>query len=71
MGVQRDSILAIHRPQEIYDSVRRKVLCIILLECGVPMTPVRLIKMCLNLTNNEVHIAKHLSHNTYLNKYKF
>jgi hypothetical protein len=30
-----------------YDSVRRKVLYNILIECGVPMKLVRLIKVCL------------------------
>jgi hypothetical protein len=29
-----------------YDSVRREVLCNILIECGVPMKLIRLIKMC-------------------------
>jgi hypothetical protein len=28
---------------------------------GVPMKLVRLFKMCLNETNNKVHIGKHLS----------
>jgi hypothetical protein len=33
-----------------YDSVRRKVLYNILIQFGVPLKPVRLIKMCLNKT---------------------
>jgi hypothetical protein len=36
------------RLQEVYDSVRREVLYNILIEFGVPMKLVRLIKMCLN-----------------------
>jgi len=31
-----------------YDSVRREVLCNILIEFAIPMKLVRLIKMCLN-----------------------
>jgi hypothetical protein len=34
--------------KKAYDSIRREVLYIILIECGEPMKPVRLIKMCLN-----------------------
>jgi hypothetical protein len=34
--------------KEAYDSVRREVLYNILIEFGVPMELVRLIKMCLN-----------------------
>jgi hypothetical protein len=47
--------------------VRREVLYNILIEFGVPMKPVRLIKMCLNETYStgikysKVHIGKHLS----------
>jgi hypothetical protein len=33
----------------------------ILIEFGVPMTLVRLIKMCLNETHSNVRIGKHLS----------
>jgi hypothetical protein len=43
-----------------YDSVMREVFYNMLVECGVLMKPVRLIKMCLNGTY-KVHIAKHLS----------
>jgi hypothetical protein len=35
----------------------------ILIEFGVPMKLVRLIKMCLSETYSEVHIGKHLSDN--------
>jgi hypothetical protein len=41
--------------------VRRDILYNILIEFGVPMKPVRLIKMCLNETYSKVHIGKHLS----------
>jgi hypothetical protein len=45
----------------VYDSVRREVLCNILIELGVPMKVVRLIKMCLNQTNSKVRKGKDLS----------
>jgi hypothetical protein len=41
--------------------VRREVLYNILIEFGVPMKLVMLIKMCLNETYSKVHIGKHLS----------
>jgi hypothetical protein len=34
--------------KKAYDSVRREVLCSILIEFGAPMKLLRLIKMCLN-----------------------
>jgi hypothetical protein len=46
-----------------YDSVKRKVLCNILIEFGVPMKLVRPVKMCLNETHSEVCIGKHMSDN--------
>jgi hypothetical protein len=43
-----------------YDSVRREVLYNIVIEFGVPMKLVRLIKMCLNETYSKVRIGKQL-----------
>jgi hypothetical protein len=47
--------------KKAYDSVRIEVLYNILIEFGVPMKLVRLIKMCLNETYGKVRIGKHLS----------
>jgi hypothetical protein len=47
--------------KKAYDSVRREGLYNILIEFGVPMKLVRLIKMCLNETYSKVCISKHLS----------
>jgi hypothetical protein len=41
--------------------VRREVLYDILIEFGIPMKLVRIIKMCLNETYSKVRIGKHLS----------
>jgi hypothetical protein len=41
--------------------VRREVLYNILIEFGVPIKPVRFIKICLNETYIKVRIGKHLS----------
>jgi hypothetical protein len=41
----------------------REVLYNILIEYGIPMKLVRLIKMCLNETHSKVGIGTYLSHN--------
>jgi hypothetical protein len=63
MGVQRDSTSAFIDFKKAHDSVRREVLYNILIEFGVPMKPVRLIKMCLNEMYSKVRISKYLSDN--------
>jgi sorting nexin-29 len=47
--------------RKAYDSVRREVLYNILIETGVPMKLLRVIKKCLNKTYSKVSIGKHLS----------
>jgi hypothetical protein len=47
--------------KKAYDSVRREVLYNILIDFGVPMKLVRVIKICLNETHGIVCIGKHLS----------
>jgi hypothetical protein len=47
--------------KKAYDSVKRKVLYNILIEFGVPLKPVWLIKMCLNEVYSKEHIHKQLS----------
>jgi hypothetical protein len=44
-----------------YDSVRREVLYSILIDFGVPMKLVSLIKICLNEMYSKVHVGKQLS----------
>jgi hypothetical protein len=46
--------------KKAYDSVGREVLYNILIEFGIPMKLVRLIKMCLNETSGKVCISKQL-----------
>jgi len=47
--------------RKAYDSVRREVLCNILIEFGIRMKLVRLIKMCLTETYSRVGVGKNLS----------
>ena len=47
--------------KKAYDSVRRDVLYNILIESGIPMKLVRLIKMCLTETYSRVGLGKNLS----------
>ena len=47
--------------KKAYDSARREVLCNILIEFGIPMKQVRLIKMCLTETYSRVWVRKNLS----------
>jgi hypothetical protein len=49
--------------KKTYDLVRREVLYSILIEFGVPIKLLRLIKMCLNEMYSKVRIGKHLSDN--------
>jgi hypothetical protein len=49
--------------KKAYDSVRKEVLYIILIEFGVPVKLVSLNKMYLNETCGKVGIGKHLSDN--------
>jgi len=46
---------------EYNKAVRRKALYNIIIEFGIPMKVIRLIKMCLNKTCSRVHVGKHLS----------
>jgi len=50
------------RLQESYDSVRREGLYNIIIEFGIPMKLVRLIKMSLTETYSTVRVGKNLSH---------
>jgi len=54
-------LLEISDFKKAYDPVRREVLCSILIEFGIPMKLLRLIKMCLNGTCSKVQVEKHLS----------
>jgi hypothetical protein len=47
--------------KKAYDSVRREVLYEFVIEFGIPVKLVRLIKMCLDATYSTVRLGKHLS----------
>jgi len=47
--------------KETYDSVRMEILYNILVEFGIPMKLVRLIKVCLSETYSTDHVGKHSS----------
>ena len=47
--------------RQLHDSVRREVLCNILMEFGIPKKLIRLIKMCLTETYSRVRVGKNLS----------
>jgi hypothetical protein len=47
--------------KKAYESVRREVLCSILIEFGIPMKLVRWIKICINETCSKVRVGKYLS----------
>jgi hypothetical protein len=49
--------------KKAYDSVKREVLYNILVDFGVPMEPIRLIKICLSEMCSKVRVGKHLSEN--------
>jgi len=46
--------------KKAYDSVRKEVLCNILIEFGIPMKPVRLINKRLTETHATVRVGRHL-----------
>ena len=47
--------------KKAYDSVRREVLYIILIECGIPVKLVSIMKMCLAETYSRVWVGTNLS----------
>jgi len=48
--------------KKAYNLVRREVLYKILIEFGIPMKLIRLIKMCLNETYSTAWVGRHLSY---------
>jgi len=64
MGIQQSIASALRLCidfKKAYDSVRREVLCNILIEFGIPKKLVRLINMCLAETFSRVRVGKILS----------
>jgi sorting nexin-29 len=61
MGINEVSYLLFIDFKKAYDSVRREILCNILIEFGIPMKLARLIKMCLTETYSRVRVGKNLS----------
>jgi len=58
---RRPCISYIQTGKKVYDPVRREVLYNILIEFGISMNLVSLIKMCLNATYSRVWVCKYLS----------
>jgi len=54
-------LLGISDFKKAYDSVRRDVLCRILIELGISIKLIRLIETCLNGKYSRVRVGKHLS----------
>jgi hypothetical protein len=52
--------------KKTYDKVRRDVVCSILIESGIVMKLVKLIKMCLNETCNRIRVGNNLSDTFFL-----
>jgi len=61
MGIQRSSASALYMLRESYDSNRREVFYNILIDFGIPMNLIRLIKMCLRETISRVLVGNNLS----------
>jgi len=61
MGIQKGVHQLFIDFNKIYDSVRREVLYNILIEFGIPMKLVRVIKMCLTETYSRIRVGKNLS----------
>jgi len=60
MGIQLNSASAAHRLQEAYDAVTRELLRNMVIECGIRVKLVRLIKVCLSQTYSWLRVGKNL-----------